>query len=80
MEDGKNIKVQIWDKAGAEPFRSIIKNYYGKANGMVLIYDVTNKQRFYNLKNWINQIRNEISDKIPIILVGNKLDNEEQRK
>ena len=79
MEDGKNIKLQIWDTAGADRFRSITKNYFKGASGMVLIYDITNKESFYNIKNWINQIREEASDKIPIILVGNKIDNEKKR-
>ena len=80
MEDGKNIKLIIYDTAGLEGLRYISKAYYKKADGMVLIYDITNKQSFYNLKNWINQIREEVYDKLPIILVGNKKDFEEQRK
>ena len=79
MKDGKNIKLQIWDAAGNHRFRSITKNYYKGANCIVLIYDVTEERCLYNQKDWIEQIRDEVSDKIPIILVGNKIDKEKQR-
>jgi len=54
MEDGKNIKLQIWDTAGGECFKPITKNYYKGADGMALIYDVTEEKYFYNLEYWIN--------------------------
>ncbi len=79
LEDGKMVKIQIWDTAGQDRFRSITKNYYKGAHGIVLIYDVTNKKSFENVSNWINQIREEVSDKVTIVLVGNKIDEEEKR-
>ena len=79
LEDGKMVKIQIWDTAGQDRFRSITKNYYKGAHGIVLIYDVTNKKSFENVTNWINQIREEVSDKVTIVLVGNKIDEEEKR-
>ena len=79
MEDGKTITIQIWDTAGGERFRAITKNYYNGAHGIILIYDVTNKNSFDNLKGWVESIRKEISKPIPIYLVGNKIDREEER-
>ena len=80
LENGKNIKLQIWDTAGQDRFRAITKNYYKGANGIILIYDVTNLQTYENVKNWINQIREEANPNVVIYLAGNKVDvNEELR-
>ena len=79
LDDGKMVKIQIWDTAGQDRFRSITKNYYKGADGIILIYDITNKKSFENVRNWINQIKEEVSEKVSIILVGNKIDDEEHR-
>ena len=79
LDDGKIVKIQIWDTAGQDRFRSITKNYYKGAHGIILIYDITNKKSFENVRNWINQIKEEASEKVSIILVGNKIDDEEHR-
>ena len=80
MEDGKIVKLQIWDTAGQDRFRSITKNYYKGANGIVVIFSVTDKKTFGNVKNWIHQIKAEVDEKVTIILVGNKIDDEENRE
>ena len=80
LEDGKIVKIQIWDTAGQDRFRSITKNYYKGAHGIILIYDVTDKKTYENVKAWIEQIREEVSDNVTIILVGNKIDDLEGRK
>ena len=80
LKSGKNVKVQIWDTAGQDRFRAITKNYYKGAHGIILIYDVTNQLSFDNVSNWINQIKEEASDKVTIFLVGNKIDDEKNRK
>jgi len=79
-EDGNSIKLYIWDTAGQDRFRSITRNYYKGADGIILIYDITNEESFNNVKNWINSIKEEAPDKVVIILVGNKVDDEENRK
>ena len=79
LDDGKMYKIQIWDTAGQDRFRSITKNYYKGAHGIVLIYDITDKKTFDNVRNWLRQIKEEVSDKVCIILVGNKIDAEEKR-
>ena len=74
LKNGKNIKLQIWDTAGQDRFRAITKNYYKGANGIILIYDVTNVQTFENVKNWISQIKEEANPNVVIYLAGNKID------
>ena len=72
LEDGKMVKIQVWDTAGQDRFRSITKNYYKGAHGIILIYDVTENKSFENVKNWMNQIKEEVSNRVTIVLVGNK--------
>ena len=79
LDDGKMVKIQIWDTAGQDRFRSITKNYYKGAHGIILLYSVTDRKTFDNVKNWISQIKEEVSEKVTIILVGNKIDDEEHR-
>ena len=74
LENNKKIKVQIWDTAGQDRFLAITKNYYRGANGILLVFDVTNSSSFEHIKNWIEQIKEEASDKIIIYLIGNKID------
>ena len=80
LQNGQDVKLQIWDTAGQDRFRSITKNYYKGSNGIILIYDVTSLKTFENVKSWVSQIHEEISDKVVIYLVGNKVDMEEERK
>ena len=80
LKNKKNIKLQIWDTAGKDRFRAITKNYYKGANGIILIYDVTNLQTFENVKNWITQIREEANKNVVIFLAGNKADLPEESR
>ena len=79
LDDGKMVKIQIWDTAGQDRFRSITRNYYKGANGIVLIFDVTNKKSYENVKNWVKQIKEEVSSRVTIILVANKIDDVNHR-
>ena len=78
LKNGKNVKLQIWDTAGQDRFRAITKNYYKGANGIILIYDVTNLQSYENVKNWIAQIKESANQNVIIYLVGNKIDIKEE--
>ena len=80
LQNDKNIKLQIWDTAGQDRFRAITKNYYKGANGIILIYDVTNKQSYENVKNWLTQIKEEATPNVIIYLAGNKIDVEEDQR
>lgn len=72
------VKLQIWDTAGQERYMSVNKNLFLRVQGMILMYDITNRDSFEHVTVWINNIR-EICSQIPIILVGNKCDLEEER-
>ena len=80
LDNGKTVKVQLWDTAGQERFRTIAKSYYKGAHGIVLIYDVTNRKTFDNIRKWLIQIKNEAASKISIVLVANKIDCEDELK
>ena len=79
LKNGKNVKLQIWDTAGQDRFRAITKNYYKGANGIILIYDVTNSKTYDNVKTWVYQIREEASPNTIVYLCGNKIDMEDLR-
>jgi small GTP-binding protein len=73
------IKLIIWDTAGQERFADIIKIFYKDANAVIITFDITNYHSFVNVKKWIEKIRNG-SEKNPyIIIVGTKVDMENER-
>lgn len=79
--DGKNIKLQIWDQAGQNRFRTVTSTYYRGAMGILLVYDITFEQSFTNLKNkWIQSIQRYASADVEIIVLGNKCDMEDKRR
>ena len=80
LEEQKIVKIQLWDTAGQDKFRAITRNYYKGASGIILIFDVTNVKSYENIKKWINEIKEEISEKVSIVLIGNKIDNVQERK
>ncbi|CAF5019019.1 unnamed protein product [Rotaria sp. Silwood1] len=76
----KNIKLQIWDTAGQERFRSVTRSYYRGASGALLVYDITNRESYNTIANWLSDARQLASSNIVIILCGNKKDLEDQRQ
>ena len=79
--NNKIIKLQIWDTAGQEKYRSITLTYCKGANGFFIIYDITKKQTFDNIEIWINLIKENIhNEDINIILLGNKSDLNDKRE
>jgi len=72
--DGKRVKLQIWDTAGQERFRTITTSYFRGAQGIVLVYDVTDRRSFESIRNWISQIQQHADVHVNKILVGNKCD------
>ena len=72
-------KIQVWDTAGQERFKSITSVYYKGANGCIMVYDVTNKQSFDNIHNWLCELEMYAPIDIPVLLVGNKTDMGRQR-
>ena len=78
--EGKSCKLQIWDTAGQERFRNIISSYYRGAQGIMLVYDITDMESFQNLNTWLIEIEKNASKNVYKILVGNKCDMENERK
>lgn len=76
--DGQQMTLQLWDTAGQERFRSIAKSYFRKADGVLLLYDVTFESTFLNVREWIDSIEDSTSHAIPVMLVGNKTDLREK--
>nr|CAH8832906.1 unnamed protein product [Trichobilharzia regenti] len=72
--DGKIVKLQIWDTAGQERFRTITASYYRGAQGIIIVYDITDQQTFVNVKSWLQEITCYANSKVNRLLVGNKHD------
>ncbi|KAJ1968511.1 Ras- protein Rab-2A [Dispira parvispora] len=75
----KRIKLQIWDTAGQESFRSITRSYYRGAAGALLVYDITRRETFDHLATWLEDARKYSNANITIMLIGNKCDLENKR-
>ena len=70
------VEVQLWDTAGQERFRSITTSYYKSSQGLILMYDITKKESFDNVENWIENVNDSLGDvnDYLLVLLGNKLD------
>ena len=79
MPNGEQIKVKISDTAGQERFRSIASNYLKKANGILLVYDITCHESFSDINKWLQEINKNENTK-PMILIGNKSDLNDKRE
>ena len=78
--NAKNIKLNIWDTAGQERFKTITSAYYKGSHGVILVYDVTDRETFNNITNWIGETRKHAGSNIVKVLVGNKCDLNDARK
>ncbi|OIR58790.1 MAG: Ras-related protein Rab-10 [Amphiamblys sp. WSBS2006] len=74
------VRLQIWDTAGQERFRTITTSYYRGAMGIVLVYDTTNEKSFANINNWLSNVEVYCSEDVPMVLVGNKVDEDKKRR
>ncbi|KAG4063725.1 hypothetical protein PC123_g1457 [Phytophthora cactorum] len=77
--ENKQIKLQIWDTAGQESFRSITRSYYRGAAGALLVYDITRRETFNHLTRWLEEARQNSNSNMAIMLIGNKSDLEHRR-
>ncbi|KAL7641872.1 UNVERIFIED_CONTAM: hypothetical protein RMT77_007746 [Armadillidium vulgare] len=77
MVDGKHMVLQLWDTAGQEKYRSITKSYFRRADGVLLLYDVTSERSFLNVRQWLQNIEETCESGVPIIICGNKKDLKE---
>jgi len=78
--DKNTIKIQIWDTAGQEQFRAITKAYYKGSAAAILVYDISRKDSFDNLTKWMQELKENGSSTMSIIIVGNKSDLEDKRR
>ena len=78
--DNKNIKLQIWDTAGQERFRTITTSYYKGAHAILIVFDLTDRESFEHVRNWMADIDKFAKEGVYRILVGNKCDLENSRK
>ena len=79
LED-KVYRIQIWDTAGQETFRSITRAYYKNSVCAFVVYDITNRNSFQNVKSWIEDCRKQSPKTVFMVLIGNKIDLEDNRQ
>ena len=78
--NNKTVKLNIWDTAGQERFKTITAAYYKGSHGVLVVYDITDKEGFNSVPGWINEAKKYAGPNIAKILVGNKCDLNEERK
>ncbi len=74
------MKLQIWDTAGQERFKNITASYYRGGNGVLVVYDITDRDSFDNLNSWLIEIEKNANKNVYKLLIGNKSDLEDKRK
>ncbi|XP_056414208.1 ras-related protein Rab-44-like isoform X2 [Hyla sarda] len=78
--DNRHYALQLWDTAGQERFYSITEQFFRKADGMVIMYDVTSRETFTAVHHWLNCIREKVMDEVILLLLGNKIDCDAKRQ
>ncbi|XP_033888165.3 EF-hand calcium-binding domain-containing protein 4B-like [Acipenser ruthenus] len=78
--DNSQVALQMWDTAGQERYRSITKQFFRKADGVIVMYDITSELTFTSVRQWLTSVQEGAGDDIPIMLVGNKTDKESERE
>ena len=75
----QTVKLNIWDTAGQERFKTITSTYYKGAHGIIVVYDITDRESFNNVSNWLNEVKKHAGSQVVKLLVGNKCDLEDER-
>ncbi|XP_003447851.1 ras-related protein Rab-15 isoform X1 [Oreochromis niloticus] len=78
--DGTKVRVQIWDTAGQERYQTITKQYYRRAQGIIFVYDITDKLSFKHIAKWVSDVDEYTTQKMETILIGNKCDDSLRRE
>ena len=73
------LSVKIWDTSGQERFITLTRSFYKQANGIVVVFDVSNRDSFGNVKFWMESISDHADQNVCKIMVGNKIDIEDRR-
>jgi small GTP-binding protein len=71
---GSSYRMEIWDTAGQEKFRTITESYFRNASGALIVYDVSNEKSFESAPRWLASLRRQVGDSVPVMLIGNKDD------
>ena len=79
-EEGNETKIDIWDTAGQERYRALAPMYYRAAAGALIVYDITNKESWEEIHYWVDELKNNKDENLPILLIGNKYDMKHQMK
>ena len=75
----KKLKLQLWDTAGQEKFRTLTDTYFKGASGIIICYAVNDRRSYEDVASWVHQLEDNGVDNIPKIIVGNKCDLRDQR-
>ncbi len=79
MKD-RNFTVKIWDTAGQERYRSLTKNFYKNADGIIIVYDITDRRSFDMVHGWIQSVNNNSKINKPLMIIANKYDLSDSRE
>ena len=77
--DGERVKCQLWDTAGQERFRTLTTSYYRDAQGVVIVYDISDRKSFDNVERWKADVQKHANPEVAMLIVGNKADLGEHR-
>ncbi|NHI83628.1 MAG: GTP-binding protein [Candidatus Thorarchaeota archaeon] len=80
LEGGFDVSIQIWDLAGQEHFKNVRNTFYKGAQGALAVYSTVERSSFDNVDNWLEECWTNAGRKIPVVLIGNKIDLREQFK
>ena len=80
LSNGEKLKVYFYDTSGQEKYNSLSFNYIKNCHGILLMYDISKKESFLKIKDWLNNIFEHKDKDFPILLLGNKCDLEEKRE
>jgi len=80
LKDGKKVKIKFCETSGQERYHSLAPNFIKEANGIILMYDITDRESFDTISKWWEDILNNKGKDFPVILVGNKIDLENKRE
>lgn len=69
-----DVELQLWDLSGQAHFSAVRSKFYNKADGALLVFDLTNKKTFENLDSWLTETKNGVGAEIPMFILGNKMD------
>ncbi|XP_060103253.1 EF-hand calcium-binding domain-containing protein 4B [Heteronotia binoei] len=78
--DNSQVALQLWDTAGQERYQSMAKQFFRKADGIIVMYDITARNTFLAVKQWLVNIEEAAGENIPVLLLGNKTDHEKERE